>query len=111
MIFTAITGMFPSCVHAVTQFLTLYIVPIALMLNPAVTIALHVILVPGITLLPDTVTLTAMDRQFLIVRPVISYPQQTSAVTGHPMKMAARNLKTQGKRHVCCTCSLRICSA
>ena len=57
MIFTAITGLFPSCVHAVMQSLTLHIMQLALMMNPVPTIALHVILVPGITLLSDTVTL------------------------------------------------------
>mgnify|MGYP006875409442 CR=1 FL=1 len=111
LILTVITGMFPSYVHAVMLFLSLLPVLITLMVNLVATMILHVILIPGITRLPGTVTARLMDRLPFFVRPVVLYLQQTSAIAGHRAKMTTRRLKIQGRRRACYTYSPQMYSA
>ena len=111
MILTVIIGMFPFCVHAMLMFLTLHLVTLTLSLNPVVKVILHVILVPGIKNLVDTVTAKVKHHRILIVRPVVLYLQQTSAVAGHRLKMLIMNLKIHSRLHAYCTCSPLTCSA
>ena len=107
--FTAIIGMFPSCVHAVMHWLTSILALITVMMDYVAKTLLRVIRVPGITNLPDTVTTRSKNHLLFIVRPVALYPQQTSAIAGH-MTKAITVLKIRGRLRVCFTCSPRICS-